>query len=72
LFNLAARHYDGFWMNRFEADDIAFITIAVVSAFVLFAARKPAGCCPRCREHNRNEALFCAQCGLRLPDRWND
>ena len=66
---LAAGPDAGFLMFQFVADELAFIAMAVFSVFVLFRSRRTPGRCPRCGERNREPALFCAQCGLRLPGR---
>lgn len=56
-------------MLRSDLDGIIFVAVAMVVAIALFGSRRPAGRCPRCGEQNREPALFCAQCGLRLPGR---
>ena len=50
-------------------DDSPFWVIVVVGVFVAWAvgSRKTARICPRCHEQNREAAIYCAQCGARLP-----
>lgn len=52
-----------------EFEGIVCIAAVVVLVSVLAATRRPARQCPRCGEINREAALYCAQCGLRLPQR---
>lgn len=65
----AARRHEDFLMFRFDVDDLVFVAIAVFAVFAIFGARRIPGRCPRCGENNREAALFCSQCGLRLPGR---
>lgn len=44
------------------------VTIAVI-VFFATSKRGPGHRCRRCRELNRPQAIFCAQCGLRLRSR---
>ncbi len=50
-------------------DFTALVCIGVVVAIVMAAtsAGRTSRRCPRCREINREPAVFCAQCGARLP-----
>ena len=45
-----------------------FICVALVAVIVFLATstRRTARRCPRCKEVNREAAIFCAQCGQRL------
>jgi len=57
-------------MYRFE--DSHLFALAVVAAAVAVATsaiRRPPRRCNRCREINREQAIYCAQCGDKLPDR---
>jgi hypothetical protein len=50
--------------------DRLFVIAAVVAVVVIASLqRRPSRQCPRCREVNREAAVFCAQCGERLPGR---
>ncbi|MCH8147954.1 MAG: hypothetical protein IH987_08160 [Planctomycetes bacterium] len=48
--------------------DNAFVCIALVAVVVFLATstRRSAHRCPRCKEINREAAIYCAQCGTRL------
>jgi rRNA maturation endonuclease Nob1 len=48
---------------------IIVVAIFALSFFLALTARRPARRCPRCHEVNREQAIFCAQCGSRLPER---
>ncbi len=50
------------------ARDNAFVCIALVAIIVFLATstRRSAHRCPRCKEINREAAIYCAQCGTRL------
>ena len=50
------------------ARDNAFVCIALVAVIVFLATstRRSAHRCPRCKEINREAAIYCAQCGTRL------
>ena len=50
-------------------DGMVFVGVIAVIAFLLTSTRRVGRRCPRCRENNRREAIFCAQCGGRLPNR---
>jgi rRNA maturation endonuclease Nob1 len=51
-----------------QFDDGHFLVIAIVGVAALLASgcRRPSRRCNRCRQVNREEAIFCAQCGRRL------
>jgi hypothetical protein len=55
------------WFNV----DGFFIFGAVFVIFLIGSLfyRRPARDCPRCGEVNRESAVFCSQCGDRLPSR---
>lgn len=55
-------------MCRF--DDGSLFVVALVSAFLMLATsgRQTPGRCARCGQRNRQEAIYCAQCGRKLPD----
>lgn len=59
-------------LAMFNFDDGRLFAIAVVAAVVAVttsAIRRPPRRCPRCREINREQAMYCAQCGRKLPER---
>lgn len=49
----------------------SFVVIGLVAALVFAFARgkEPQSRCQNCRELNRRGAVYCAQCGTRLPGR---
>jgi len=53
----------------FGLDDHHLFTVAIVAVIVFLAtsSRRPSRRCTRCREINREQAVYCAQCGTRLP-----
>jgi len=53
-------------MNR---EDLFVVVALLAGVFIVSAFRRKPNRCPRCRELNREQALFCAQCGTRLPER---
>ena len=55
----------------FGLDIENFLAVAIVAAVVVLAtaSRRPSRRCTRCREINREQAVYCAQCGTRLPKR---
>lgn len=59
------------WLGFWIFDDSPFWVIVAVAVFVAWAAgsRRSARACPRCREQNREAAIYCAQCGSKLPQR---
>lgn len=50
-------------------DDRHLIVIGVIAvvAYLATCGRRPQRQCPRCKEINRPQAVFCSQCGTRLP-----
>ena len=52
--------------------DDGFICVALVAVIVFLATstRRTARRCPRCKEVNREAAVFCAQCGQRLRNKY--
>ncbi|MEK6799209.1 MAG: zinc ribbon domain-containing protein [Planctomycetota bacterium] len=48
---------------------IAVILVIVVLILAIGMLRRPSMRCPRCQQVNREQAVFCAQCGQRLPGR---
>jgi rRNA maturation endonuclease Nob1 len=55
----------------FNFDDgrlFALAVVAVVVAVTMSAIRRPPRRCLRCREINREQAVYCAQCGTKLPE----
>lgn len=56
-----------FWLF----DDSGFwviIGVIVLASWALGPRRAPRQC-PRCHEQNREAAIYCAQCGAKLPPR---
>ncbi len=49
-----------------ESKQIFVICIVAIIAFLATASRRGGRVCAKCHEHNRPQALFCAQCGQRL------
>lgn len=56
----------GLW---FDSDGLVCIAVVAVIVFLATSTRRTARRCPRCQEVNRDVAMYCAQCGRRLPDR---
>ena len=56
------------WHFDFDGVQFYVIGLAAVVAFLASAGRRSSRRCPKCREVNRQEAFYCAQCGTRLPD----
>ncbi|MBI4716890.1 MAG: hypothetical protein HY763_03730 [Planctomycetes bacterium] len=48
---------------------LLFITVVAVIVFLATSTRGAPRRCRRCRELNRPQAVFCAQCGVRLRSR---
>lgn len=50
-------------------DDKHIVVIFAVAliAYLATCGRRPQAQCPRCKEVNRPQAVFCSQCGTRLP-----
>jgi hypothetical protein len=55
-----------FYVGR---DGLVCIAVVMVIVFLATSTRRSARRCPRCHEINREPAIFCAQCGARLPGR---
>ena len=53
----------------FEYDGLICVGVVALIVFLATSTRRSAKRCPRCREINREAAVFCAQCGERLPGR---
>lgn len=49
-----------------DGKQIFVICLVAVIAFLATASRRSGRVCAKCHEHNRPQALFCAQCGQRL------
>lgn len=56
-----------FW--PFEDSRLWVIAIVVVAVSWAIGARRGPRSCPRCHEHNREAAIYCAQCGVKLPQK---
>ena len=54
---------------RFGNDGLVCVALVAVIVFLATSARRTARRCPRCKEVNREVAIFCAQCGTRLRDK---
>lgn len=54
---------------KFPGDDLVCIALVAVIVFLGTSTRRTARRCPRCKEVNRDGAIFCAQCGTRLRER---
>ena len=52
-----------------ENENLLAVAIVAVVVFFATASRQPSRRCTRCREINREQAVYCAQCGMRLPGR---
>jgi len=50
-----------------ENENILAVAIVALVVFFATASRRPSRRCARCREINREQAVYCAQCGGRLP-----
>jgi hypothetical protein len=46
-----------------------FVGVVGIIAFLMTAGRRARRACKNCGEVNREEAIYCAQCGARLPGR---
>ncbi|MHC4698868.1 MAG: zinc-ribbon domain-containing protein [Planctomycetota bacterium] len=51
---------------RFDRDGLVCIGLVALIVFLATSTRRSARRCPRCREVNREQARFCAQCGAPL------
>ncbi len=51
----------------FDDGHILVVGLVAVIVFLATSTRRSARRCPRCQEVNRERALYCAQCGARLP-----
>lgn len=51
-----------------DAGSLFVLGLVAIIAFLLVSGRAPSRRCPRCRENNRDHAVFCAQCGAKLPE----
>ncbi|UCC31290.1 MAG: zinc-ribbon domain-containing protein [Phycisphaerales bacterium] len=52
---------------RFDYDGLVCIGVVAIIVFLATSSRRSARRCPRCQEINREAAVYCAQCGTRLP-----
>jgi len=52
-----------------DHENLLAVVIVAVVIFYATASRRPSRRCNRCREINREQAVYCAQCGTRLPKR---
>lgn len=51
---------------RMNQEVILFIVVVAIIVFLLTSNRRSAPHCPRCKQVNRDHAIYCAQCGERL------
>lgn len=51
----------------FGDDGLICIGVFALIFFLASCARRVSNRCPRCQEVNRPAAVYCAQCGQRLP-----
>ena len=51
---------------RLDHEGILFIVVVAVIVFLLTSGRRSAPQCPRCKQVNREHAVYCGQCGERL------
>ncbi|UCE60723.1 MAG: zinc ribbon domain-containing protein [Phycisphaerales bacterium] len=56
------------FFRGFERDGLVCIGLVAVIVFLATSTRRSAKRCPRCQEVNREQAIFCAQCGTRLKE----
>ncbi len=54
---------------RFDKGQIIVVGLVAVIVFLATSTRSAPRRCPRCREINRLQAIYCAQCGTHLPDK---
>lgn len=55
--------------QRFDIEALLLMGGVIVIVLMVTSSRRPCRRCPKCREVNREVAIFCAQCGQRLPGR---
>jgi len=55
--------------QRFDIEALLWIGGVIVIVLMVTTSRRTCRRCSRCREMNREAAVFCAQCGQRLPGR---
>jgi hypothetical protein len=51
---------------RMNHEAILFIVVVAIIVFLLTSSRRSAPHCRRCKQVNRDHAVYCAQCGERL------
>ena len=51
---------------RVGDEGLVCVALVAVIVFLATSTRRSARRCPRCKEINREAAIFCAQCGTRL------
>ncbi len=56
------------WIVAFHFGDRGFVCVVLVAVIVFLATstRRSARRCRRCKEVNRDGAVYCAQCGANL------
>ncbi|RME41623.1 MAG: zinc ribbon domain-containing protein [Planctomycetota bacterium] len=52
-----------------DRDGLLCVALVAVIVFLATSTRRSARRCPRCHEINRDVAVYCAQCGAKLPKR---
>ncbi len=58
---------DLFSVLALARDQLICIVVVAVIVFLATSTRRSARRCPRCHEVNRSHAIYCAQCGEKLP-----
>ena len=53
----------------FGLDGLVCVAVVMIIVFLATSTHRSARRCPRCHEVNREPAVYCAQCGARLPGR---
>lgn len=51
----------------FDERHLVVLGVVAVAVFLATCTRRPQRRCRRCQEINRPHAIYCAQCGVRLP-----
>ncbi len=54
---------------RFDLKTLVCVGVVVALVLIATSGRRGWRHCARCRELNRPPAIYCAQCGTRLPGR---
>lgn len=57
------------FFGRFNHEHLLFLVIIGITVFLLTSTRRSNRRCPRCKDVNRDHAVYCAQCGARLREK---